>query len=335
MLHHGGRLINAAKQYNIQPELWLDLSTGINPHGWPLVPVPDSVFNRLPEDDDGLHPIAQKYYRAQSLLAIPGSQSVIQLLPKLKPKCKVAVPVLGYAEHQHAWQQAGHQVNALNEKQIDEKLEQYNVLVIINPNNPTGDYYSQQQLLEWHKRLQKNNGWLIIDEAFVDSRPEYSMAEFAQLPGLIVLRSIGKFFGLAGLRSGFVIAEAHLLEKIHHVLGPWTVSGPSRYLTMKALQDESWHQFNILRLKERGEKLRQLLLQYQLSGDEQATVKGTDLFQTLFCNDAQELHRELAKNAVFTRLLDNKQGLRFGLPESSQWLSLEQVFKKIVNSETA
>ncbi len=335
MLHHGGQLINAAKQYSIPLELWLDLSTGINPHGWPLVQIPDKVFNRLPEEGDGLHQAAQEYYQAQSLLAIPGSQSVIQLLPKLKSKCRVALPVVGYAEHQHAWQQAGHQVDALNAKQIDENLEQYDVLVIINPNNPAADYYSPEQLLGWHRRLQKKAGWLVIDEAFIDSRPEFSVAAFAHQPGLIVLRSIGKFFGLAGIRSGFVIAQDTLLEKIHNALGPWAVSGPTRYITLKVLQDKNWHQFNIRRLKERAEKLRQLLLQYKLSNDEFSVIKGTDLFQTLFCDDAIELHRELAKNAVFTRLLDNEQGVRFGLPESSQWVNLEEVFKKMTHNEVA
>ncbi|VAW60356.1 L-threonine 3-O-phosphate decarboxylase [hydrothermal vent metagenome] len=329
MLHHGGRLIQAAKQYNIPLEQWLDLSTGINPDGWPVPNIPERIFNRLPEEEDGLHQVAKDYYQATSLLAIPGSQAVIQLLPSLRNKSRVAVPDIGYAEHAHAWRQAGHEVTALSKNQIDENLEQYDVLVIINPNNPAGDYYTAEQLLDWHKRLQLKNGWLIVDEAFIDSRMEYSVARYANQPGLVVLKSMGKFFGLAGIRSGFVIAEEVLLKKIKQVLGPWAVSGPSRFIAMQALQDKSWQQMNRAQLIEQAEQLKSLLARYIRQDSETAYIKGTDLFQTLFCDKAEALHKALARKGVFTRLLDDGQGVRFGLAKQEQWLTLEQVFEYV------
>ena len=329
MLHHGGRLIEAANHYGIPLQDWLDLSTGLNPEGWPVGQIPAEVFQRLPQEEDGLLQVAENYYQARDLLATSGSQSVIQLLPWLRESCRVGVPAIGYAEHAHAWQQAGHRLEWLTPWQIDEKLDQLDVLVVINPNNPAADYYSVKQLLDWHQRLQQRNGWLIIDEAFMDSRPENSLACHAHQAGLIVLRSLGKFFGLAGIRSGFVIAQVELLDKIHQQLGPWAVSGPSRYISQRALADTRWQQSNRQKLRQQSTKLKQLLEQFIASKDPLARIKGTDLFQTIFCENARQLHQSLAENSVFTRLLDNSQGVRFGLPEQTQWNRLQQVLMSL------
>jgi histidinol-phosphate/aromatic aminotransferase/cobyric acid decarboxylase-like protein len=211
MLQHGGGLISAAQEYGIPVNQWLDLSTGINPNTWPLPDIPQQIFNRLPQHNDGLHEIAEEYYQAESVLAIPGSQSVIQLLPSLKNTCRVAVPITGYAEHIHAWRKEGHQVDALTAEQMEENLHLYDVVVVINPNNPSAELLKPERLLDWQLRLQLKSGWLIVDEAFIDTRPEFSVAKNAHKPGLIVLRSMGKYFGLAGIRSGFVLAEESLL----------------------------------------------------------------------------------------------------------------------------
>ncbi len=331
VLQHGGRLNKAVKKYNIPLTGWIDCSTGINPELWPIPEIPSAVYNRLPEDDDDLHAVARQYYQAQSLLAIPGSQSVIQLLPYLRSTSKVAAPQIGYAEHAHAWQQAGHHVEmAANDvKQINNNLHLYDVLIIINPNNPTGELYTSEQLLNWHNQLHKKGGWLIVDEAFIDTLPQQSIARFAHLPGLIVLRSLGKFFGLAGIRSGFVIAEDALLQRINEKLGPWTITGPSRFIASNALQDTSWQQSNILNLKRQSLKLKYLIetkIKPLFSG---STLNGTDLFQTLFCDCAEELYELLAQHGLLTRLLDNRKGVRFGLPKCSQWDRFERVFNEV------
>lgn len=325
MLEHGGRLLLAAEKYNIPLANWIDLSTGINPHGWPVPHIPAECFARLPEDNDGLLDSAKKYYAVERLLAVAGSQAVIQLLPRLRKKCRVAVPEIAYAEHAYAWQQAGHKVDKINSQDIDQQLDQYDVLVMINPNNPTGEILSVEKLLHWRQRLSDNNGWLIVDEAFMDAASQNSLLPYANQQGLIILRSVGKFFGLAGIRCGFVMASANLLQRIENALGPWSLSRPTRFIAGMALADQAWQSKACAELALRTEKMQQLITRYV-----NKTSQGTELFQTVFLNNASQWHEQLAVEGVLTRLLDNKQGIRFGLPKDDQWKKLESIFLRVL-----
>ena len=243
MLEHGGRLRAAAQRYGIAVADWLDLSTGIAPYGWPLPPIPADAWQRLPEQDDGLEALACDYYGAAALLPVAGSQAAIQTLPRLRrPGLRVGVVSPAYAEHALAWRREGHLVQELSEGTVERDLEYFDLLLVINPNNPSGRLIERERLLGWHARLAERGGWLVVDEAFMDCTPEHSLAAESQRPGLIVLRSFGKFFGLAGIRLGFVLAEPILLERIAERLGPWTISGPTRAVATAILQDSAGQQ---------------------------------------------------------------------------------------------
>ncbi|MCF6199662.1 MAG: threonine-phosphate decarboxylase, partial [Hyphomicrobiaceae bacterium] len=136
MLEHGGRLQEAAKRYKIPLADWLDLSTGINPNGWPVPPIPATCWERLPEEQDGLLAAAQDYYGTDYLLPVAGSQAAIQMLPTLFTHSRVGIIDPGYGEHHHAWQQMGHEVQRLSPELMHEQLDTLDVLVIIHPNNP-------------------------------------------------------------------------------------------------------------------------------------------------------------------------------------------------------
>src|SRR5690606_32701627 len=125
-----------------------------------------------------------------------------------------------------------------SEGAVERSLERFDVLLVVNPNNPSGRLIERERLLDWHARLAERGGWLLVDEAFMDCTPEHSLAVDSQKPGLIVLRSFGKFFGLAGLRLGFALAEPALLERLAEQLGPWAVSGPARAVATALLADE-------------------------------------------------------------------------------------------------
>lgn len=309
MLEHGGRLHRAAREYGIPMKDWLDLSTGISPFGWPVPAIPSSVWQRLPDDDDGLSEAACAYYEAPYVLPVAGSQAAIQSLPLLRPSSKVAVIAPGYAEHLHAWKSAGHSVDGQSGAMLLANAAHWDVVVLIHPNNPGGDVFDPQHLLRLHADLASRGGWLIVDEAFMDATPQHSLCRYADRPGLIVLRSAGKFFGLAGARAGFVCAAPSLLEALREKLGPWTLSGPSRYVLGQALQDLDWQNRARPLLHAASERLATTLSRHGLTPS-----AGTAFFQWCKHDDASTLHRALAQRGILVRLFDTPSSLRFGLP---------------------
>lgn len=329
-LHHGGRLRQAAEEYGIPFDSWLDLSTGVSPWTYPVGEMPMHSWNRLPECEDGLEEAARDYYGCQSLLPVAGSQAAIQAIPKLwrvrleglgrwQSGLSVLLPRVGYKEHQKAWLRAGWQV-VHYETQPDDTLDpQVAALVVINPNNPTGQCQKRASLLAWHNQLQSRHGLLLVDEAFADVEPVQSLSPLCPQPGLVVLRSIGKFFGLAGIRAGFVLAEPCLLAELTDELGPWTLAGPSRIACRRALEDKRWQAQQTERLMAASSRLNRQLK--PLGG----RLCGTGLFQTLYHPRAAMWHRQLCREGILVRLTDEGDGLRFGLPlDESQWQRLAQ-----------
>ncbi|MFZ5465738.1 MAG: threonine-phosphate decarboxylase [Pseudomonadota bacterium] len=351
MLEHGGRLHEAARRHGIPPGDWLDLSTGINPHGWPVPGLPPEAWLRLPEEDDGLEQAARDYYGCASLLPVAGSQAAIQALPPMRLPCRVGIISPGYAEHARAWRRAGHEVVPLAPDDIPFKLDDLDVLLIINPNNPTGHAFDPARLLDWHARLAARGGWLVVDEAFVDVTPGLSLARNVPTdlsgtnrgspqsepeggrpwmggirPGLVVLRSLGKFFGLAGARVGFVLAEPALLEALRERLGPWSIAHPSRHVARRALQDAAWQAATRNRLVLDSTRLAGLLAARGL-----APHGGCALFQWVKTPEADRIHDELARRGILVRRFDNPASLRFGLPENeAEWQRLETALDEVM-----
>ncbi|MBV0933350.1 threonine-phosphate decarboxylase CobD [Marinobacterium sp. A346] len=329
---HGGRLNAAVAQHGIPREQWLDLSTGINPEGWPVPPIPATVFNRLPEEDDGLQSVACAYYGSRELLLVPGSQAAIQALPALRlsrsGRAEVGVLYPGYAEHAFRWQQAGHAVSLLQAEQIEARLDSLDVLVLINPCNPSAQEFSQRQLQDWQARLAPRGGWLLVDEAFIDATPEQSLIRDPMPAGLIILRSLGKFFGLAGLRVGAVCAEAEVRAALAHQIGPWAISHPSRWLARQALADTAWQQSMRARLARQQARLQTLLS--AMLGERGVVVSSTALFATVVTEQAARIAQRCARAGILVRRFEQPAALRFGLPEDEDaWQRLERVLNEI------
>lgn len=316
MLEHGGQLAAAAREHGIPLERWVDLSTGIHPVGYPVPPVPPECWLRLPEDEDGLLPTAAGYYGTNHLLPCAGSQAAIQTLPLMRSPCRVGILSPTYAEHAHAWRQAGHTVHIIEDYQPGMALD---VLVLANPNNPTGRLIPAATLLEWHAELADHGGWLVVDEAFMDATPEYSLAAHAGLPGVILLRSLGKFFGLAGIRAGFVLAWDEMLANLQEKLGPWHVANPTRWVAQQALANGAWQTAQRLWLTQQSHQLAELLTRHGLP-----PAGGTALFQWAKTPGAAEIHNKLARLGILTRLFTETSSLRFGLPANERaWAKLD------------
>lgn len=330
-LLHGGRLRAAAARYRIALSDWLDLSTGINPNGWPVPAVPVSCWARLPEDEDELELAACAYYDAEDVLPVAGSQAAIQALPRLRAPSRVHVLHPGYAEHAHAWRRGGHVVAGVAADQVERVVDEADVLVLIHPNNPTGARFATEQLLDWHARLAGRGGWLVIDEAFMDVTPQFSMCRFATREGLIIFRSLGKFFGLAGARVGFVCAHPALLTQLHGVLGPWCVNAPARWIATAALADRAWQDTMQQHLRRESARLRALLARHGL-----APEGGCALFQWLRTPHATTLHDALARQGILARLFVESSSLRFGLPGAAEnWQRLDDALARSAAMLTA
>ena len=320
-LPHGGRLREAAAHYGIALENWLDLSTGINPFPWPVPELPATCWQRLPEDNDGLEAAAATYYGNANLLPVAGSQAAIQWLPHLLPRAVVACLSPMYGEHPHAWQRAGHRLRHLPSGNLKRALTAVTPYVLFcNPNNPTADLQHRDSVIDTARQLQKRGGWLIVDEAFIDATPEHSVTDLAgtdAAPNLIVLRSLGQFFGLAGLRVGFIFCAADLRAKLAQLIGPWSIAGPSRAAAQEALNDRAWQTAARPRLQAASARLHALL---EPLGD----VRSSPLFATLNCAEHTQIHEYLARQGILTRLFSEHPLLRFGLPASeNDWLRLQ------------
>ena len=324
MLEHGGNLAAAAKQHGIPLENWLDLSTGLNPNGYPISDIPAAVWQKLPLADDGLVEDACAYYGCQFTLPTAGSQAALQILPKLRAASKVAMPKLMYQEHASAWQRYGHEVVKFDIYPEENTIQSADVVLLCNPNNPTATQFSAAELLGWHAQLAEHGGWLIVDEAFIDITPEYSIAKHAHLEGLFVLRSLGKFFGLAGARVGFLLGAQQMLLKAQEEIGPWSITGPSRLIAKQALLDQSWQQAARLQLPKSSLRLSELLTEYGLT-----PTAGTALFQFVHTSQAPLLQYQFAQEGVWLRLFNEVPALRFGLPPDDGWDRLELVLKKL------
>ncbi|WP_244860892.1 threonine-phosphate decarboxylase CobD [Aromatoleum petrolei] len=320
---HGGRLRAAAVRYGIPLSEWLDLSTGVSPFGWPVPMLSARAWARLPEEDDGLEDAVAAYYGSSNGLAVAGSQAAIQTLPAFFPRSSVVCLSPLYNEHPHAWRAHGHAVRLHPSGDLRGALafgSQH--IVLCNPNNPTGHRYGGGELLETAASLRARNGVLVVDEAFIDVSPEVSLAPIAgseAAPNLIVLRSLGKFFGLAGARVGFLFASTELRHRIASRLGPWGIAGPSREVAQMALSDLAWQRDMRPCLRSAGLRLTRLL-------EPMGVVGATPMFTTVAPARASMIHDFLARAGILTRYFDDGALIRFGLPASEDsWGRLETV----------
>jgi cobalamin biosynthesis protein CobC len=320
---HGGNLNEAVARHDRPRDEWIDLSTGINPRHYPVPVLPPNAWHRLPEPDRRLAEAAQSYYNAPQMLPVAGTQAAIQALPRLRPHSRVAIASPTYAEHAHCWRQAGHAVDEIDRGALDAAVDACDVMVVCNPNNPTGTTIDPDTLLEWSTRIAARQGWLIVDEAFADTMPHLSVAAWTQQPGLIVLRSVGKFFGLAGLRLGFVAAHAALLDQLAAILGPWSVSGPAQDIGRAALSDHAWQADTRLRLRRDGERLQTLLSRHGVASS------GSALFQWWPEPRAAQFHEHMACHGIWVRRFEHgAHGIRIGLPgNENEWQRLQDALK--------
>jgi len=338
LVPHGGNLGEAAERYGIPRGEWIDLSTGINPCGYPVPPIDPQAWIRLPDDGDDLEAIAAAHYGASRALAVAGTQAAIRMLPAVLPQGRVGVGLLTYGEYAPAFERAGFPVERFVTPQLADLHDaasfvldpahalpaQLKHLILVNPNNPGAERYTSRCIMQWCEELAARGGTLVVDEAFVESMPELSVANFADREGLIVLRSIGKFFGLAGARVGFVLGAPRVDEAMRYLRGPWSVSGPARAAVRAALLDTDWQTRTRARLTASGARLAGLLGRFH------PAVEHTPLFSWVRDAQAQRWQDGLARHGIWVRRFDVIAGVRLGLPaDEAQWSRLDAALTSV------
>jgi cobalamin biosynthetic protein CobC len=330
-MEHGGQLQAATAAFGAPDEGWLDLSTGINPRPYPVPDLPMSVWARLPDSDlyKTGRDAALTYWGAPASAGIveaPGSQALIQALPRLRPPGRAAVVGFTYAEHAHCWRASGHEIVAI-EDIADIPLADVRIadtVILANPNNPDGRLVEPGRLGALAMALAAVGGLLVVDEAFADVATDVSLAPIAGRPGLCILRSFGKFFGLAGIRLGHALAEPSLAARLEAELGPWRVSGPALEIGRRAMSDAAWIAATRRELAEAAARLDDLLDSNGLK-----IVGGTDLFRLAELDTAPALHQALGRHGILTRrFADRPRWLRFGLPpDEAAWQRLARALQ--------
>jgi cobalamin biosynthetic protein CobC len=346
MMKHGGNITEAAARFGFQPDEMIDLSTGISPRSFSvdLSVVTAERLRALPQEIDieAVKNLMRKRWDVPDSAKIalaPGSGLLINLIPRLRVprlgsagglKSVVAMPDPVYSEHAAAWQAEGHRLIRYEASGLPaynpSGLPAYNpsglpahnhgdIIVAVQPGNPKGNCLAPDDwavVLDHILSPSSKAGLVVVDEAFIDLMPEKSLMRFAGRKGLIILRSLGKFYGLAGLRLGAAIGHDDDIARLDEMMGPWAVSTVALDLAMQVLADLHWADEQRLWLAAQGAALRDVLTRAGLD-----IIGGTDLYCLVDAGaEAAACHHHLAKQGIWTRIFEERPTwIRFGLPK--------------------
>ncbi len=303
---HGGGLDEAIRHYGGQRENWIDLSTGINPHPYEIGTLPSSDWTALPDHGafERLADAARSFWsvpKEAGILPTPGASAIIARIPTLAAPGSVRITAPTYNEHAAAFSAQGWHVR--DSAPADAR-------VIVHPNNPDGRLWQASDV---------DAPLTVIDESFCDVTPDASLIHLAGKPGVIVLKSFGKFWGLAGLRLGFAIGHPDMIARLNDLTGPWAVSGPALRVGQKALTDTAWANETRARLAGDAQRLDNLV-----TGSGAEVLGGTSLFRLYQVDNAAAWQDRLARAHIWSRVFPySKTFLRLGLPPRDAWDRLE------------
>jgi len=323
MKEHGGDLDRAVMEFGGKKSEWIDLSTGINPNFYPVDSIENIDIHTLPSKDDikNLIDIARKFYCTNGFLnVLSGAQAAINLLPYLFPSGDVSIIEPTYNEYKQTFLNTNWKVNIVHNLK---KMEGSTIAIICNPNNPDGKIFYQDDLI----KLSKKVDLLVIDESFMDLYPSLSMSNIINknTKNIIILKSFGKFFGLAGVRLGFIISGKDISEKIENLIGPWQVSNPAIIAGIQALKDDVWIKNNIQKLKKYAYKLD--ILANQLNW---RLVGGTYLYRLYETDSSIETQKKLAQKKIWSRIFSySNNWIRLGIPSEKKFLEVSSKLSKL------
>jgi cobalamin biosynthetic protein CobC len=334
--HHGGRLGAARVAYSQAPQPWIDLSTGINPRSYPAPRARGVTLNRLPDTGElaRLEAVAAAAFGVADpmrVVATGGTEPALRLLPFVVCTGVAGTAGIGSAEvgagglataivagptygsHVDGWAKAGVPARVVRDAELDGAIGDRTAVIVVNPNNPDGRLVSRDRLRQLHDAVAWRGGVLVVDEAFAEVTPEASVADLAgtsEAERLVVLRSFGKFYGLAGLRLGFVIGSPAVAARVRGLIGDWPVSVDAMAAGLAAYADTAWADRMRKQLASAARRLDGLLTRYGFE-----VVGGTSLYRLVRAADAASRFEKLAAAGILTRPFQHDATLlRFGLP---------------------
>lgn len=321
MREHGGNLDLAQQRFGGRAEDWIDLSTGINRLPYPVGEVSARAWSALPSraEIDTLHQAARHAYRTNApIVALGGAQAAIQLLPQLATPGRARILAPTYNEYAGVLSAAGWDLQEVGGL---DALACADLAIVVNPNNPDGRSFAPKDLLALLPRV----GRLVIDESFADAVPPLSLAPEADKQGLLILRSFGKFYGLAGLRLGFALGNAADIETLAALSGPWPISGAAIAIGSRALRDDSWAEATSARLARDCVRLDAMA-----HAQGWRLVGGASLFRLYETADALAAQEKLARGQIWSRAFAKEPTwLRLGLPGSeAEWTRLAKILAR-------
>jgi cobalamin biosynthetic protein CobC len=327
--HHGGRLGAARAAYSQAPQPWIDLSTGINPKSYPAPRARGVTLNRLPDTGElrQLESVAAAAFGVagpQRVVATGGTEPALRLLPYVLRQKAAIVAGPTYGSHADGWEKAGVPSRVVSDAELEGSIADQTALIVVNPNNPDGRLVGRDRLRQLHDAVASRGGVLVVDEAFAEVTPQASVADIAGTgvaEHLVVLRSFGKFYGLAGLRLGFVVGSPVVAARVRGVIGDWPVSVDAIAAGLAAYADRQWTERMRVQLASAARRLDGLLSRYGFE-----VVGGTSLYRLVRAGDAPARFERLAAAGILTRPFQHDATLlRFGLPGTPEaWQRLEE-----------
>ncbi|PJE53800.1 aminotransferase class I/II-fold pyridoxal phosphate-dependent enzyme [Marinomonas sp. BSi20584] len=343
---HGGDLAYWQRKVGSKALNWLDLSSACNREPWPIPEIAPSLWMDLPDQADLLDE-AERYFGRRPNAIGAGSQHIIESLPPMLLACQsstqlvanqtVFVPRIGYQEHAFAWKKWGFDIAYYDA--LEELLEQeWAVAVVIQPNNPTGEIAPGKALSQLIAHAEQKGAHLVVDEAFIDACPELSLLNHQNSSdlseSLFIMRSVGKFFGLAGARVGFAFCASKWQAALNNLLGPWPVATASLYLVQLAFADKAWHSQALQGLKVRQAAfVERVMPKFNTIFDSQDYVLSP-LFVTWFLDSheyAAQVFEMLHQVGVHTRL--GEGWIRVALPALREMDALNSALIRLLKTE--
>ena len=319
-IQHGGNIDLAIKKYGGEREDWIDLSTGINGTSYPWQESVKVELRNLPSNKIlmNLEKAAARAYKISEstyTAAASGAQQIINLLPICLKNCN-SVTILGptYNEYEKAFKSSGIKTQTVSEVS---KLSSSDIAIIVNPNNPTGKVIADETLEDLSKKVRI----LIIDESF----KMFSSRRIQKFDNVIQINSLGKFFGLAGVRLGFVSGPSDFIKSVRGMLGPWPVSSVAAEIGIIALNDKTWIS-----------AMEKILLEGSNVLHEACNTKNwklvgkTNLFHTYATSNCVEVEEQFAAHYIWIRTFDySKSWVRLGIPTSKyEWARVRQALNQ-------